>query len=153
MIPEEEEEVKEQQDPADQDTLVFKSEESEEEPFNTTVDTTSDDSAITMGKPVITAFISDHIQIPIEQVGCLQLTSQLHEFLDLYPPKSARRAILVSPLVMQMALFCITCCLPLMEGFLLAYLSFEACAGLGNDCERFCASRSLLGSYVHQESI
>ena len=24
---------------------------------------------------------------------------------------------------------------------------------LGNDCERFCASRPLLGSYVHQESI
>ena len=24
---------------------------------------------------------------------------------------------------------------------------------LGNGCERFCASRSLLGSYVHQESI
>ena len=29
----------------------------------------------------------------------------------------------------------------------------EVCAGLGNGCERFCASRSLLGSYVHQESI
>ena len=58
-----------------------------------------------------------------------------------------------SPLVMQTALFCITCCLPLMEGFLLAYLSFKACAGLGNGCERFCVSRSLLGSYVHQESI
>ena len=50
-------------------------------------------------------------------------------------------------------LFSVTCCLPLMEGFLLASLSFEACAGLGNGCERFCASRSLLGSYVHQESI
>ena len=29
----------------------------------------------------------------------------------------------------------------------------EVCTGLGNGCERFCASRSLLGSYVHQESI
>ena len=29
----------------------------------------------------------------------------------------------------------------------------EVCAGLGNGCERFCASRSLLGSYVHQEPI
>ena len=30
----------------------------------------------------------------------------------------------------------------------------EACAFvLGNICERFCASRPLLGSYVHQESI
>ena len=79
MIPEEEEEgedeVEEQPDPADQDTLVFKSEESEEEPFNTTVDTTSDNSAITIGKPVTTAFVSNHVQIPTEQVGCLQITS------------------------------------------------------------------------------
>ena len=58
---EEEQEVEEQPDPADQDTLVFDSEESEEEPFNTTIDTTSDDSAITMGKPVTTAFISNQV--------------------------------------------------------------------------------------------
>ena len=77
-----EEEEQQQPDPADQDTLVFDSEESKEEPFNTAVDTTSDNSAITMGKPVTTAFISDLIQIPTEQVGCLQVTSQLQEFLD-----------------------------------------------------------------------
>ena len=64
MIPEEEEE--EHPDPADQDTLVFNSKESDEELFNTTVDTTSDDSAITMGKPVTTAFISNLVQIPTE---------------------------------------------------------------------------------------
>ena len=29
----------------------------------------------------------------------------------------------------------------------------EERAGLGDVCERLCASRSLLGSYVHQESI
>ena len=93
MIPEEEEEEQQQQpDPADQDTLVFNSEESEEEPFNTAIDTTSDDSAITMGKPVTTAFISDLIQIPTEQVGCLQVTSQLQEFLDQYLPKSTEKA-------------------------------------------------------------
>ena len=47
-IPEEEEEplTEEQLDPADQDTLVFTSEESKEEPFNTAIDTTSDDSTI-----------------------------------------------------------------------------------------------------------
>ena len=90
-IPEEEEE-QQQPDPADQDTLVFDSEESEEEPFNTAIDTTSDDSAITMGKPVTTAFICDLVQIPTEQVGCLQVTSQLQEFLDQYPPKSAEKA-------------------------------------------------------------
>ena len=71
-IPEEEEEeeeeqqqqqqkVEEQPDPADQSTLVFDSEESEEELFNTTVDTTSDDSAITMGKPVTTALICNQV--------------------------------------------------------------------------------------------
>ena len=92
MIPEEEEEVEEQPDPADQDTLVFKSKESEEEPFNTAIDITSDDSAITMGKPFTTAFISNHIQIPTEQVGCLQVTSQLQEFLDQYLPKSTEKA-------------------------------------------------------------
>ena len=66
-IPEEEEEK--HIDPADQDTLVFDSEESDEAPFNTAIDTTSDDSATTMGKPVTTAFISDLVQIPTEQVA------------------------------------------------------------------------------------
>ena len=71
-IPEEEElEMEKQPDPTDQDTLVFTSEESEEEPFNTAIDTTSDDSTIIMGKPVTTAFISDQVQIPTEKVGCL----------------------------------------------------------------------------------
>ena len=72
-----EEEEQQQPDPADQDTLVFDSKESKEELFNTTIDTTSDDSAITMGKPVTTAFISNLVQIPTEQVGCSQVTSQL----------------------------------------------------------------------------
>ena len=71
-IPEEEElEMEKQPDPADQDTLVFTSNESEEEPFNTVIDTTSDDSTIVMGKPVTTAFISDQVQIPTEKVACL----------------------------------------------------------------------------------
>ena len=71
---------------------MFNSEESEEEPFNTAVDTTADDSAIMMGKPVTTAFISDQVQIPTKKVGCLQVTSQLQVFLDQYPPKSKEKA-------------------------------------------------------------
>ena len=71
---------------------MFNSEESEEEPFTTAVDTTSSDSAITMGKPVTTSFISDQVQIPTEKVGCLQVTSQLQEFLDQYSPKSKEKA-------------------------------------------------------------
>ena len=63
--------MEEQPDPTDQDTLVFTSDESKEESFNTAINTTSDDSTIIMGKPVTTAFISDQVQIPTEKVGCL----------------------------------------------------------------------------------
>ena len=93
-IPEEEEEpqMKEQPDPADQDILVFTPEESEEEPFNTAIDNTSDDSTIVMGKPVTTAFISDQVRIPTKKVGCLQVTGQLQEFLNHFPPKSIEKA-------------------------------------------------------------
>ena len=82
----------EQPDPADQDTLVFTSNESNEEPFNTAIDNTSDDSTIIMGKPVTTAFISHQVCIPTEKVGCLQVTSQLQEFFNYFPPKSVEKA-------------------------------------------------------------
>ena len=84
--------MKEQPDLADQDTLVFTPEESEEEPFNTVIDDTSDDPTIIMGKPVMTAFISDEVCIPTEKVGCLQVTSQLQEFLSHFPPESIEKA-------------------------------------------------------------
>ena len=46
-IPEEEEpQMEEKQDVADQDTVVFTPNESEEEPFNTAIDDTSDDPTI-----------------------------------------------------------------------------------------------------------
>ena len=84
--------MEEKQDIADQDTVVFTLDESEEEPFNTTIDDTSDDPTIVMGKPVTTAFISDDICIPTEKVGCLQVTSQLQEFLNHFPPESIEKA-------------------------------------------------------------
>ena len=84
--------MEKQPDPTDQDTLVFTSEESKEEPFNTAINTTSDDSAIVMDKPVTTAFISDQVRIPTEKVDCLQVTSQLQDFLDHFPPKSIEKA-------------------------------------------------------------
>ena len=89
---EEEPQMKEQPDPADADTLVFTSKESEEEPFNTAIDNTSDDPTIVMGKPVTTAFISDQVRIPTEKVGCLQVTSQLQEFLNHFPPELIEKA-------------------------------------------------------------
>ena len=92
-IPEEEEpQTNEQPDPANQDTVVFTPGESEEEPFNTAIDNTSDDPTIVMGKPVMTAFISDEVHIPTEKVGCLQVTSQLQEFLNHFPPESIEKA-------------------------------------------------------------
>ena len=94
-IPEEEEEsqMKEQPDAADQDTVVFTPNKSEEEPFNTAIDNTSDDPTIVMGKPVTTAFISNDVRIPTEKVGCLQVTSQLQDFLNHFPPESIEKAI------------------------------------------------------------
>ena len=86
-IPEEEEpQTEEKQDIADQDTVVFTPDESEEEPFNTAIDDTSEDPTIVMGKPVTTAFVSDDVCIPTEKVGCLQVTRLLQEFLNHFPP-------------------------------------------------------------------
>ena len=91
-IPEEEPQTKEQSDLADQDAVVFTPNESKEEPFNTAIDDTSDDPTIVIGKPATTAFISDEVCIPIEKVGCLQVTSQLQEFLNHFPPESIEKA-------------------------------------------------------------
>ena len=93
-IPEEEEDpqMEEKQDIVEQDMVVFTPDESEEEPFNTAIDDTSDDPTIIMGKPVTTAFVSDNICIPTEKVGCLQVTSQLQEFLNHFPPESKEKA-------------------------------------------------------------
>ena len=92
-IPEEEEpQTEENQDIVDQDTVVFTPDESKEEPFNTAIDDTSDDPIIVMGKPVTTAFVSDDVCIPTEKVGCLQVTSQLQEFLNHFPPESIAKA-------------------------------------------------------------
>ena len=94
-IPEEEEEepqMKEKQDIVDQDMVLFTPDESKEEPFNMAIDDTSDDPTIVMGKPVTTAFVSDDVRIPTEKVGCLQVTSQLQEFLNHFPPESIEKA-------------------------------------------------------------
>ena len=92
-IPDKEEpQTEEKQDIANQDTVVFTPDESEEEPFNTAIDDTSEDPTIVMGKPVTTTFVSDDICIPTEKVGCSQVTSQLQEFLNHFPPESKEKA-------------------------------------------------------------
>ena len=80
------------QDVDDLNIIAYNSEELEEEPFNTAIDDTSEDPTIVMGKLVTTTFISDDIHIPTEKVGCLQVTSQLQEFLNHFPPESKEKA-------------------------------------------------------------
>ena len=53
----------------------------------------SDDPTIVMGKPVTTAFVSNDVCIPTEKEGCLQVTSQLQEFLSHFPPESIEKAL------------------------------------------------------------
>ena len=97
-IPEEdEEEDKEPQMAAKQDidnldTIAYNPEESEEEPFNMAIDDTSEDPTIVMDKPVTSAFVSDDVCVPSEKVGGLQVTSQLQEFLNHFPPESKEKA-------------------------------------------------------------
>ena len=47
---------------------------------------------IVMGKPLTTAFVSANVHIPTEKVGCLQVTNQLKEFLNHFPPESKEKA-------------------------------------------------------------
>ena len=80
------------QDVDDLDMIAYNPEESEEEPFNMAIDDTSEDPTIVMGKPVTTTFVSDDICVPTEKIGCLQVTSQLQEFLNHFPPESKEKA-------------------------------------------------------------
>ena len=94
-IPEEDGEdplMTEQEDVDEIDTIAYILEESDEEPFSTAIDDTSEDPTIVMGKLVTTAFVSVDVRIPMEKVGCLQVTSQLKEFLHHFPPKSKEKA-------------------------------------------------------------
>ena len=74
------------------DTIPYVQGDLEEEQFNTAIDDTSDDPMIVMGKPLTTAFISANVCIPTKQVGCLQVTSRLREFLSHFPPESKEKA-------------------------------------------------------------
>ena len=80
------------QDINDLDMIAYNPEELEEEPFNMTINDTSADPTIVMGKPVTTTFVSDDVHIPTEKVGCLQVTSKLQEFLNHFPPESKEKA-------------------------------------------------------------
>ena len=81
-----------QNDIEDAETIEYTPDESDNKQFDTAIDDTSKDPTIVMGKPVTTAFVSVDICIPTEKVGCLQVTSQLKEFLNHFPPESREKA-------------------------------------------------------------
>ena len=94
-IPEENDEnplMTAQEDVDEIDTIVYTQEESDDEPFNMAIDDTSEDPTIVMGKQVTTASVSADVRVPTEKVGCLQVTSQLKEFLKHFPPESKEKA-------------------------------------------------------------
>ena len=82
----------EQDDIDEVDTIPYTPEESDDEQFNMAIDDTSEDPTIVMGKPVTTAFVSADVHVPTEKVGCLQVTNQLKEFLNHFPPESREKA-------------------------------------------------------------
>ena len=94
-IPEESDEdlpVTVQGDNDEVDTIPYAPGDSEDEQFNTAMDDTSKDPMIVMGKPLTTTFVSANVCIPTEKVGCLQVTNQLKEFLNHFPPESKEKA-------------------------------------------------------------
>ena len=74
------------------DTIPYAPKESDDEQFNMAIDDTSEHPMIVMGKPVTTAFVSENVRIPTEKVDCLQVTTQLKEFLNHFPPESREKA-------------------------------------------------------------
>ena len=74
------------------DTILYAPGDFEDEQFNTAIDDTSEDPMIVMGKPLTTAFVSANVHIPTEKVGYLQVTNQLKEFLNHFPPESKEKA-------------------------------------------------------------
>ena len=94
-IPEENDEeplITEQDDVDEVDTIPYAPEESDDEQFNMAIDDTSKDPMIVLGKPVTTAFVSVDVHVPTEKVGFLQVTNQLKEFLNYFPPESREKA-------------------------------------------------------------
>ena len=81
-----------QGDGDDGDTIPYIQGDSKDEQFNTAIDDTSNNPMIVMGKLLTTTFVSANVRIPTEQVGCLQVTNHLREFLSHFPLGSKEKA-------------------------------------------------------------
>ena len=95
MIPEESDEdmsVTAQVDHEEADNIPYVPGDSEDKQFNMVINDTSEDPMIVMGKPLTTTSVSADVHVPTEKVGCLQVTNQLKEFLNHFPPESKEKA-------------------------------------------------------------
>ena len=92
MIPEESDEDLPVMVQGDGDTIPYIQGDSEDEQFNTAINDTSDNPMIVMGKLLTTTFVSVNVRVPTKQVGCLQVTNRLREFLSHFPPESKEKA-------------------------------------------------------------
>ena len=82
-----------EEDPTEEDTLVYDTDVSQDEYYSTAIDVIAD-SITQMGKPVIEPFTTDDITIPNVKVGCLFVTIHLQKYLEEYPPSSDKQAFL-----------------------------------------------------------
>ena len=85
---------KEEEDPAENDTLVYDTDVSQDGYYSTVIDIIADSMTIQMGKPVLEPFTTDDIMIPNKKVGCLFVTIYLQKYLEEYPPSSDKQAFL-----------------------------------------------------------
>ena len=73
-LPDDQLQDKEKEDPAEQDTLVYDTDVSQDEYYSTAMDVIADSMTTQMGKPVIEPFTTDDVMIPNEKVGCIFVT-------------------------------------------------------------------------------
>ena len=75
------------------DMIVYTTEESDDEPFDTAIDDTSKDPTIVMGKPVTTAFVSADVHIPTEKVVVYKLLANLKSSLSISHQNGKKRLL------------------------------------------------------------
>ena len=93
-LPDDQLQDKEEEDPAEQDTLVYGTDVSQDEYYSTAIDVIANSMTIQMGKPVVEHIAADNIMIPNEKVGCIFVTIPLQKYLEEYPPSSDKQAFL-----------------------------------------------------------
>ena len=85
---------KEEQDPMEQDTIIYNADVFHDDYDDTAIDTIADGMAIQLEKPVTELFPTDDVTVPNEKVGCIFVAICLQQFLEEYLPPSDKQAFL-----------------------------------------------------------